>query len=114
MLKTLSGIEMKAFSNEAHKVWMKLQKTIHTKAQAIAKAENLEEQRTHFIALSDVMIDLAKTFQSPGEKLFVQFCPMANDNNGAFWLSLQDEVRNPYYGDQMLTCGEVREEISGR
>jgi len=114
MIKTLAGIEMKAFSNEAHTVWMDLQKTIQTKARAIAKAEKLEEQRTHFIALSDAMIRLAKTFQSPDGKLFVQFCPMANDNKGAFWLSLQDEVRNPYYGDQMLTCGEVREEINGQ
>ncbi len=114
MLTALSAVEMNAFSHEAHKIWMKLQKTIHTKAKAISNAEKLEEQRNQFIALSEAMINLVKTFQAPGGKLFVQFCPMANENKGAFWLSPQDQVRNPYYGDQMLTCGEVREEIKGQ
>jgi Cu(I)/Ag(I) efflux system membrane fusion protein len=49
--------------------------------------------------------------KSPIETLYVQKCPMANSNKGAVWLSTEKEVKNPYYGDTMLTCGSVIEEI---
>ncbi|NNC61403.1 MAG: DUF3347 domain-containing protein, partial [Eudoraea sp.] len=38
-------------------------------------------------------------------------CPMANSNKGADWLSSSKEIRNPYYGEAMLTCGSVRGEL---
>jgi Cu(I)/Ag(I) efflux system membrane fusion protein len=38
---------------------------------------------------------------------YIQKCPMANNNKGAVWLSMEEEIRNPYYGDAMLTCGSV-------
>jgi Cu(I)/Ag(I) efflux system membrane fusion protein len=37
---------------------------------------------------------------------------MANDNEGADWLSKEEQVQNPYFGDQMLTCGTVQETIT--
>ena len=43
--------------------------------------------------------------------LYVQKCPMANNNKGAVWLSAEEEIRNPYYGDAMLTCGSVIDSI---
>ncbi|MBS3776203.1 MAG: DUF3347 domain-containing protein, partial [Bacteroidales bacterium] len=111
MLDALASIDMKAFSQEAHSRWMNLYNKLENNAEAIAKTEELEAQRKHFIALSDAMINLVKTFNAPDDILFVQFCPMADDNQGAFWLSSEDQVRNPYFGDQMLTCGEVREKV---
>jgi Cu(I)/Ag(I) efflux system membrane fusion protein len=36
---------------------------------------------------------------------------MAFDNKGAGWLQLDDQTRNPYFGDQMLQCGGVEEII---
>ena len=45
------------------------------------------------------------------KKVYRDFCPMADNNKGAFWLSLEEEIRNPYYGEAMLKCGEVRETI---
>ena len=115
MLSAISKVDMSAFSEKGHMKWMKYQKVLKEKAQKIQKAGKLGEQRKHFIQLSDNMIELVKTFEAPetdsGSSLYVQFCPMANDDKGAFWLSKEDEVKNPYYGDMMLTCGEVREEI---
>jgi len=32
---------------------------------------------------------------------------MADNNKGAAWISAQKDIRNPYYGDAMLTCGRV-------
>jgi len=115
MLSAISKVDMSAFSEKGHMKWMEYQKVLKEKAQKIQKAGKLGEQRKHFIQLSDNMIELVKTFEAPetdsGSSLYVQFCPMANDDKGAFWLSKEDEVKNPYYGDMMLTCGEVREEI---
>ena len=115
MLSAISNVDMNAFSEKGHMKWMEYQKVLRDKAEKIQEAGKLGEQRKHFIQLSENMIELVKTFEAPktdrGSSLYVQFCPMANDDKGAFWLSKEDEVKNPYYGDMMLNCGEVREEI---
>jgi hypothetical protein len=36
---------------------------------------------------------------------------MARNNQGGFWLSDDEEIRNPYFGDKMLTCGSVTEKL---
>lgn len=83
--------------------------TAKTKALAISKTTDVELQREQFEGLSTSMIALAKATK-PG-KAFVQFCPMAAEGKGASWLSDKKKVRNPYYGDKMLKCGSVKEEI---
>ena len=45
-------------------------------------------------------------FGTTGETIYYQYCPMARDNKGAYWLSAVEEIKNPYFGDAMLTCGE--------
>lgn len=74
---------------------------------AISNNENLENQRAHFVILSENMIAITANIDSLGNTVYIQHCPMANSNKGADWLSLSSEVRNPYYGEAMLTCGEV-------
>lgn len=75
-------------------------------AQAVVNSSDLETMRIHFIQLSKELIELSSAIQWD-KKLIVQYCPMANKNKGAEWLSKSTEIRNPYYGDAMLTCGEV-------
>lgn len=71
---------------------------------------DIDHQREHFEILSkDVKDMLAIT--GTDRNLYQQYCPMYNKNKGAFWLSESEEVRNPYYGQKMLKCGEVQEEI---
>ncbi|MCB0373262.1 MAG: efflux RND transporter periplasmic adaptor subunit [Muricauda sp.] len=77
------------------------------KLTSISKASSLEKQRDDFIMLSENMIMMGNQMKGLNEKVFVQHCPMADNNNGANWLSLDEEIRNPYYGDAMLTCGSV-------
>ncbi len=79
--------------------------------QAISENNKIENQRDHFIILSENMVALASNMNFEGNPVYVQFCPMANNNKGANWLSLEVEVRNPYYGDDMLTCGEVKDTL---
>ncbi|WP_461150798.1 DUF3347 domain-containing protein [Spirosoma pulveris] len=83
--------------------------TAKAKAASISGTANVDVQRTQFEALSTSMIALAKATKPA--KTYVQYCPMAAEGKGAFWLSDKREVRNPYYGDKMLKCGSVKEEI---
>ncbi|WP_224489924.1 efflux RND transporter periplasmic adaptor subunit [Robertkochia flava] len=78
---------------------------------AIGNNEEIESQRAHLVILSDVMVTLAKSMDELPEKLYVQNCPMANQNKGADWLSTTEEVLNPYYGEVMLNCGSVTDTL---
>ena len=75
------------------------------------KTDDIEEQRELFRLISNEMIQWASSTQSVSNKLYVQFCPMANNNKGAKWLSAEEQIRNPFYGDAMLTCGSIVEVI---
>ncbi len=78
----------------------------------ISNTSDIVIQREHFINLSENMISISTNLKEIPNTLFVQNCPMANKNKGADWLSWEKEIRNPYYGEAMLTCGEVKQVIS--
>lgn len=80
-------------------------------ATKISTTEDLKTQRVHFTALSSDIVDLMKHADVNSGILYVQYCPMANEGAGGYWLAAEKEVRNPYYGDEMLNCGEVKETI---
>jgi hypothetical protein len=77
----------------------------------IANSTDPEIQRTAFDLVSQQVLILAKSAVLTEGKLYKQYCPMAKNNTGAFWLSSSEEIRNPYFGDKMLKCGSVEEEI---
>lgn len=77
----------------------------------IAETENVEHQRDHFDTLSDNIYALIKAKGANEKKLYRQYCPMAFNNEGAYWLSAEKEVNNPYFGDKMLHCGSTKEEL---
>ncbi|UJH91890.1 DUF3347 domain-containing protein [Antarcticibacterium sp. 1MA-6-2] len=71
---------------------------------------DIAHQREHFDILSVDLVDMLEITGSP-KTLYQQFCPMYNSNKGAIWLSASEEIKNPYFGQKMLTCGEVQKEI---
>lgn len=73
----------------------------------------LDHQREHFENLS---IDLKDLILITGlnDNIYQMFCPMYNNNRGAMWLSSTREVKNPYFGSEMLSCGSVQREFSVR
>ncbi len=75
-----------------------------------ANVGNIEHQREHFEMLSKDVYDLIKAFGTTA-KVYHDFCPMYNNKKGAYWLSEVKEIKNPYYGKSMLTCGSVKDEI---
>lgn len=80
-------------------------------AQKISRTDKLDEQRNYFTVLSDQMTSLIKSAKLSSGILYVEFCPMANNNEGGYWLSNEKEIRNPYFGNRMLKCGSVKETI---
>jgi Cu(I)/Ag(I) efflux system membrane fusion protein len=111
LLGNLSKVDMKLLKDkEAHGHWMSLEKEIKASATSISNTSNIESQRNHFKHLSSHLISTIQTF-GINEKVFVEFCPMVDDNNGAYWLSREEKVVNPYFGGAMLTCGEVKQVI---
>lgn len=77
--------------------------------EELVAAEDLAGKRKAFEPLSDQLYPLLRTAKPEGMRLFRQYCPMAFDFKGAFWISDAREIMNPYFGDEMLHCGEVRE-----
>jgi Cu(I)/Ag(I) efflux system membrane fusion protein len=78
---------------------------------AISSNSDVKKQRAQLVVLNENLVALAMNIKSPLETLYVQKCPMANSNKGAIWLSMDEEIKNPYYGDAMLTCGSVIDSI---
>ena len=78
--------------------------------EAILESNDIELQREYFEVISEALIAQYKT-NSPGQTLYVQYCPMAFDDEGGSWISLSEEILNPYFGDQMLHCGSIHEKI---
>ena len=108
LAKAIEEVPMADLDHEVHMVWMKVLDPLKKHANAIANSSDLEQQRKDFKKLSESMIELAKA--SPrSEAIHLQHCPMYED--GSDWLSHEKEIRNPYYGSKMLTCGSVKETI---
>ena len=111
LYNAVTAVDMQLLKdNTAHNHWMRLEKELKTSANAIGNTTDIQKQREHFIHLSAQVINAIKTF-GMNQKVYVDFCPMANNNKGAYWLSLEKEIRNPYFGKEMLDCGSISEEI---
>ncbi len=78
--------------------------------QAMVEAEDIEAQRKAFVTVTDEVASMLEGSLSEGA-IYKQYCPMAFDNTGAYWLSDSKEIYNPYFGDKMLRCGRVDAKI---
>lgn len=109
--KMITGLNSMQSISDAPSGWMDKRKKILSRVTRVKQTNSIKAQRKHFIELSNLMIHTARQYGIGKGTLYVQFCPMANDDKGAYWLSEEKQIANPYYGDQMLRCGEVKDEI---
>jgi len=79
-------------------------------AQAIAESQDIEVQRTSFVTVTTGVEKMLEGAIESGV-IYKQYCPMAFDFAGGFWLSNSKEIHNPFFGDKMLRCGKVTSEI---
>jgi len=108
---SFSKIDMKAFKGDAHEKWISYHGKMEKVLEHIHHHDNIEDLRKNFIALSDWMIQVTETFRPISETLYLQHCPMADNDKGADWLSKEEPIVNPYFGESMLRCGEVVKKI---
>jgi Cu(I)/Ag(I) efflux system membrane fusion protein len=107
----LTKVDMKLLENkEAQVFWMSLEKQLRVGVSSILKTTAIKGQRNHFKQISASLIEALQVF-GVNEKVFIAFCPMADGDKGAYWLSREEKVINPYFGNKMLTCGEVKQVI---
>ncbi|RFS19455.1 DUF3347 domain-containing protein [Chitinophaga silvatica] len=83
-----------------------------TSASRITATANIEEQRITFSILSNDLLKLIKQSGIDKGELYVDYCPMALADKGAIWINHEKAIQNPYFGEKMMTCGEIRETIN--
>ena len=112
MQTSLAAVDMTLLEGDVHQQWMRNLNTMQEALSTIETNTTLETQRTAFAPLSKVLYQSIRQFGVTGLNAYYQYCPMAENNTGAYWLSKSKEIENPYFGDQMLTCGSVKEIIN--
>ncbi len=110
LLVAVSDVDMNTLPKEVHHVWMKVLKGVTESANGIISSLDASKQRSHFIVLSENVYQLVSITKSDSP-IYYQHCPMANNGKGANWLSLDNNIKNPYFGQQMLSCGKTVETI---
>lgn len=93
---TLTPAQQKTFS--------KYQDKLLFDCRHISAANTVEHQRDHFADLSTNLYEALKAVKLNSLTLYQQYCPMKK----AYWLSESNQIKNPYFGSKMLTCGEVK------
>lgn len=110
-MEAIGKLDKSSMNDAQKKVYEDMADDAKEMAEHIStNAGKIEHQREHFDMLSNDVYDLVKAFGA-GQSLYKDFCPMYNNNKGAIWLSETKEIKNPYLGKKMPTCGEVKEEL---
>lgn len=111
LINKLAKINSKLLKDSSVKnQWNTLDQIIKASVDTMGKTTNLNIQRKQFKTLSSHLIEAVETFGTD-KKLYSQFCPMADHDTGGYWLSKEEKIVNPYFGDMMLSCGEVKQII---
>ena len=111
IVTSLAVLDANTLSASQKKIFTEIAEDAKEHSEHIgSNAGKLDHQREHFDMLSKDISDLVKNF-SAGQKLYQDFCPMYNEGKGAIWISETKEIKNPYYGSKMLSCGSVKKEL---
>ena len=106
---TFKGFSASGYTAEQQKDLKEIIETATEHAEHISRSD-IAHQREHFKMLSKDMVDMV-AITGTDKTLYQQFCPMYEDGGGA-WLSMEKNIKNPYFGSKMMTCGEVQKEIN--
>lgn len=107
----LKAIDAKMLSGQALNDWSNYLNNMDMALVEILSTDDIETQRTAFSTLSDNLYKSIKAYGLGTATAYYDFCPMAFNDQGGYWLSDNKEIRNPYFGDKMLKCGSVTEEL---
>jgi len=85
--------------------------TVIKATQNIIDNNDIEVHRKSFVMITKAVEKILEGQIASGV-IYKQYCPMAFDFEGGFWLSNSNQIYNPYFGDKMLRCGKVDTEIN--
>lgn len=108
-VETLAKVDMGLVTGKNHVDWMKHAGVLKSLLETLAGANEIEPSRATFAPLSEQVAALLTRFGVPEGTLYKAWCPMAFDGRGAWWIQRREEINNPYFGETMLRCGEVKE-----
>lgn len=110
LAKSLKAFDISKFSDDKQSDLKDIIEDATEHAEHIAES-NIAHQREHFKVLSKDMTDMV-AITGTSMTIYEQYCPMYDNNKGGAWLSMNEEIRNPYFGDKMLKCGKVQRKIN--
>jgi len=110
LLNAFASFDMGSLTKEQHLAYMEIVENATEQAEHIVKSP-IDHQREHFEVLSNDMNDLIALLGTE-KTLYQDFCPMANNGNGAIWLSEIEAIENPFYGSKMMKCGKIQKQIN--
>lgn len=111
LLERLTAMDATLLQSSKNKAQWKSDKVaLLNPVQSFNTALDLETQRLAFKKMALPLLTVVERYGA-GETLYYQFCPMADNYTGGFWISAEKEIKNPYYGNAMLRCGEVKKVI---
>ncbi len=111
VLDDLTEIDMKILKDKKSlALWTYLEKELKNATTSISNSTDIKVQRSQFKLLSSYLTSAIEHF-GVNKKIYQQYCPMADNNKGAYWLSIKETVVNPYFGQAMLKCGDVKQVI---
>ena len=108
LAQALANASSAAGTGKGQAKWEKIKSELSQSTAKLRSAKDISAARTHFSSLSSSIIHLAETYQLPQKVVYQDYCPMAFNNKGGYWLSETEDIQNPYFGASMLSCGEVK------
>ena len=114
LFKTIDKLPADKLSADKNKTWMEYAQKLSYDAEHIKGTDDIEHQREHFVNLSANMYKMMKVLKINTADLYYQFCPMANDGKGAYWISEKSTISNPYFGKKMPTCGSTKDTLKAK
>lgn len=109
LLQVLNVVPVRDAAPELQTWWQERLGGLKAHCRKLADEQDIEAQRRQFLFVSELMIQHVRALGSGSTALYVQYCPMAFNNQGGDWVSRQREVLNPYFGEAMLRCGVVKD-----
>ena len=106
----LEQVNADLLTGDVYSFWQQHKRALESHLQELTASEALAARRRQFEFISALMIDLVRAFGAE-DTLYVQHCPMAFNNKGADWLAYEEQILNPYFGEEMLRCGVVQDSI---
>ncbi|WP_456377005.1 DUF3347 domain-containing protein [Lutibacter sp.] len=110
MLTAFADFDMSQLNDTQHKEYMEILEDAKEQAEHIVKSP-IDHQREHFENLSVDVNDLIALLGTD-KTLYQSKCPMAGEGEGAIWLSEYKEIKNPFFGSKMISCGNVEKQIN--